>query len=83
LRLALFLSYVLYCFYVGVLLVFLPWSPLWDANGLVARYPGFGAVILAGPTRGAVSALGILLLLMGIGDAVRFVRLGGSEDARR
>jgi hypothetical protein len=80
LKLVVFLSYVLYCFYIGVLLVFLPWTPLWDANGLLALHPALDAVVRAGPTRGAVTALGVLLLSVGALDAVRFVRTGGEEE---
>ena len=80
-RLVVFLTYILYCFYIGVLLLILPWTALWDANGLADRFPAFGAMVLAGPTRGAVSALGLLLLLFGVVDAIRFIRLGGEEDS--
>lgn len=79
-RLVVFLTYILYCFYIGVLLVFLPWSPLWDANGLVIRYPGLGSWVLTGTARGAVSALGVLLLVVGTVDAIRFIRYGGHEE---
>jgi hypothetical protein len=80
LRLAVFLSYILYCFYIGVLLIFLPWSPLWEANGLTQMFPALGTVAHAGSTRGAVSALGVVLLVVGAVDAVRFIRLGGHEE---
>ena len=53
LRLVVFLSYILYCFYIGVLLVFLPWTPLWDANGIVARLPSIQPVMLSGLVRGS------------------------------
>ncbi|MFQ5768667.1 MAG: hypothetical protein ACE5ID_11895 [Acidobacteriota bacterium] len=79
-RLAVFLSYILYCFYIGVLLVFLPWSPLWEANGLASRFPALGVVVLAGPVRGAISGLGVLLLMMGVVDALRFIRYGSRTE---
>jgi hypothetical protein len=79
-RLVVFLTYILYCFYIGVLLVFLPWTPLWEANGLVALFPGFGGVVLSGPARGTVSGLGVVLLVVGTVDAVRFIRYGGHEE---
>jgi hypothetical protein len=81
LKLIVFLSYILYCFYIGVLLLVLPWTALWEANGLADRFPAFGAMVLAGPTRGAISALGLVLLLFGLVDAIRFIRLGGEEDS--
>ena len=75
-KLIIFLSYILYCFYIGILLVFLPWSPLWDANQLVVQYPALRNIVLAGPMRGVVSGLGILLLFMGSIDAWHFIRYG-------
>jgi hypothetical protein len=81
LRLVVFLSYILYCFYIGVLLVFLPWSVLWEANGILSRSPTLAAVVLSGAARGAVSGLGVLLLFLGALDAVRFIRMGvGTES---
>ncbi|MFQ5670366.1 MAG: hypothetical protein ACE5HD_07615 [Acidobacteriota bacterium] len=78
-----FLSYILYCFYIGVLLLFLPWSALWDRNGLAVRFPAVGDVVLAGSTRGAISALGVLLLVMGAVDALRFIRHGRAFGSGR
>ena len=75
-KLAVFLTYILYCFYIGVLLVFLPWTPLWEANGLAARFAPIRFVAMAGSFRGAVSGLGGLLFLMGVLDAWRFIRFG-------
>ncbi len=80
-RLVVFLSYILYCFYIGVLLLFLPWTPLWESNGLAVLWPGLGRVIQLGPVRGAISGLGALLLVVGALDALRFIRFGGSEEA--
>jgi len=81
-RLVVFLTYILYCFYIGVLLIFLPWSPLWDANGLVIRFPALGGWVLSGTARGMVSALGVVLLVVGTVDAIRFIRYGGHEEER-
>ena len=71
-----FLLYVLYCFYIGILLVFLPWSPVWEANGLLVRFPALATVALSGPARGMVSALGVILLWMGVTDSLHFIRRG-------
>ncbi len=79
-KMVVFLSYILYCFYIGVLLVFLPWSALWDANGLVRQFPQIGDLVLAGPARGTISGLGVLLLVVGAVDAIRFIRHGGHEE---
>jgi len=80
-KMVVFLSYILYCLYIGVLLVFLPWTALWDANGLARQFPRLGELVLAGPARGTISGLGVLLLLVGAVDAIRFIRHGGHEEA--
>ena len=79
-KLVVFLSYILYCFYIGVLLLFLPWTPLWDSNGLLAMFPALGSLVLSGPVRGSISGLGVVLLGLGAVDAVRFIRFGGHEE---
>jgi len=51
---------------VGLLLLALPWSPLWDHNPLFrtafAAHPGMLHAWLSGYTRGAVTGLGLLNL---------------------
>lgn len=79
-RMVVFMTYILYCFYIGVLLVFLPWSALWDANGLAHRFPRLGDLVLAGSVRGTISGLGVLLLVVGAVDAISFIRHGGDEE---
>lgn len=52
----------------GVFLVLVPWSPLWEANYLLQSYPGVRAFLLSGAVRGLVSALGVVNLLLALGD---------------
>jgi len=50
----------LICLEAGVLLVFLPWSPYWDRNSFLQRFPGLVPFVLSPYLRGAVTGLGFL-----------------------
>lgn len=50
----------LICLEAGVLLVFLPWSPYWDRNFFLQRFPVLIPVLLSPFLRGAVTGLGLL-----------------------
>ncbi len=50
----------LICLEAGVLLVFLPWSPYWDRNFFLQRFPGLVPLVLSPYFRGAVTGLGFL-----------------------
>jgi len=50
----------LICLEAGVLLVFLPWSPYWDRNFFLQRFPGLVPFVLSPYLRGAVTGLGFL-----------------------
>jgi len=50
----------LICLEMGVLLVFLPWSPYWDRNFFLQHFPELIPVLLSPFVRGAVTGLGLL-----------------------
>jgi len=51
---------VLLCFELGVILVLIPWSPVWERNFFLDRYPQLIPVLLNSYLRGAISGLGLL-----------------------
>lgn len=51
---------VLLCFELGVLLLLLPWSGVWEHNYFLIRYPTLIPIFLHPSFRGAVSGLGLL-----------------------
>lgn len=51
-------------FLVGVALVFAPWTPLWDANWLLQLWPAARGPLQSAFTRGAVTGLGLVNLLL-------------------
>jgi hypothetical protein len=70
---AAFLS-VLSSLLVGAVLVFVPWTVLWDANYLLQPHPLLRSILLSTFTRGAVSGLGFVNLLMAVLEARDHVR---------
>jgi hypothetical protein len=62
---------------VGCILIVVPWTALWDANYLLQPYPALRALLLSGPVRGAVSALGVVNILLALDEAHEHLRARG------
>lgn len=58
-------------FDLGLLLVLLPWSHLWENNSLLAHYPGLIPIMLSGYVRGIVSGIGVLDMVIAADALVR------------
>ena len=54
---------------VGFVLVVSPWTSLWESNWLLQPHPFLRAVLLSAFTRGAVSGLGVVNILLALHDA--------------
>ncbi|PYQ24898.1 MAG: hypothetical protein DMF81_04225 [Acidobacteria bacterium] len=65
---AVFLS-VLSTFLVGLILVIAPWTSLWDANYLLSPYPALRGLLLSAFTRGTVSGLGLVNIVLALYEA--------------
>ncbi len=59
LRLLLFLL-ILFCLELGVFLLLLPWTSLWEQNFFLLRYPVLVRYLLNHYVRGGISGLGLL-----------------------
>jgi hypothetical protein len=71
-RLSLFVL-VLFCVYLGVLVLILPWWPrIWDHNMFIQAHPRLAAVLHNGAVRGIISGLGLLDIWIGISEAVHY-----------
>jgi hypothetical protein len=70
--------YILICFEVGILLLILPWTTFWDDNFFLFFITGklnaswLQGVFTSGYVRGAVTGLGVLNLLAGFWDILKF-----------
>jgi hypothetical protein len=62
---------------VGLVLALAPWTTLWDANYLLQPYPLLRAIALHGLTRGAVTGLGLLNIVLALHEAHLY--LAGGE----
>jgi hypothetical protein len=65
--------YLFYCVEAGLFLTLAPWSLLW-IHGYYAQVPVLRPILMSGYLRGGVSALGLLMLLAGAADLIRFCR---------
>lgn len=54
---------------VGVVLLLAPWTSLWDTNHFLGPYPLLRTWILSAFTRGAVSGLGLVNILLAFAEA--------------
>ena len=69
------LALIVFCLELGLLVVVLPWSPLWERHYLLHRFPELAPWLLNYYLRGALSGLGLVDIGVGLGAAVRFERL--------
>lgn len=70
-RIDLFLR-VIVRLYLGLLVVVLPWTHLWDENHLFTLLPQIGWLAASGAVRGIVSGLGILNIWIAVTDAILY-----------
>jgi hypothetical protein len=64
---------VLFCVYLGVLVMILPWwTRVWDHNLFIQSHPALAAVLHAGAVRGLISGLGLLDIWIGVSEAVHY-----------
>ncbi len=72
-RIWLHFLYLLYCVEAGIFLILVPWSLLWT-HSYFAQIPGLGDLLLSGYVKGAVTAFGLLHLLVASRDFLAFCR---------
>jgi len=65
-------AFILFCFEIGLFLVFVPWSQLWEHNVLLAYSLYLRGLLLNNFVRGAVSGLGVVDLALGFSELGRF-----------
>jgi hypothetical protein len=65
---------IFFCFEIGLFLVFIPWSELWEGNHLLEYIPNFRPLILHNVFRAGVTTLGAIDIGIGISELRNFVR---------
>lgn len=64
----------LFCFEIGLILLALPWTLLWDRNYFFSLNVAVGRFMLSSYVRGGVSGLGLVNLWFALSETVRLVR---------
>ncbi|MBI2819499.1 MAG: hypothetical protein HYX73_05930 [Acidobacteria bacterium] len=68
----------------GFFLILVPWSSVWDRNFLLGYLASLQPILRSHYVRGAVSALGVVNIWLGLAEAVTLYRLGrrppGADD---
>ncbi|HVJ09613.1 MAG TPA: hypothetical protein VM554_14645 [Acidisarcina sp.] len=70
-RVELFLRVVIRL-YIGVLVLLLPWTHLWQDNHFLNYFPQMAHVATLGVVRGIVSGIGLLNLWIALSDAIQY-----------
>src|SRR5205809_6972676 len=64
--------FVMFCLQMGMMLLFLPWTPPWSSNSWLAEHWTIRSVLTNYFVRGVVSGLGIIDIFIGISEAVNY-----------
>jgi hypothetical protein len=72
-----FFASILISFLVGLFLVFAPWTTLWESNYLLQPHSALRTVLLNTFTRGSVSGIGFINILLALYQARRYLDGGG------
>jgi hypothetical protein len=59
-----------FLFEIGIALLIVPWSAFWDRNYFLVVVPALRPMLTSNFTRGAVSGLGLVNVLTGLGEVV-------------
>ena len=63
--------FVLFCLEIGLVLLLLPWTDLWDGNYFSSLTPAWNPLWLSTYVRGAVSGIGLVNMWIGVAEAWR------------
>lgn len=66
------LALILFCLELGVFLVVLPWTSLWEFNYFRFRYPALAPYLLNYYLRGIISGVGLVDIGVGLWYAAHF-----------
>jgi len=64
--------FVMFCLQMGMMLLFLPWTPPWSANSWLAEHWTIRSIVTNYFVRGLVSGLGLVDIFIGVWEAVNY-----------
>ncbi len=64
--------YIIFSLYFGIALLMLPWQSGWENNYFIYIYPQIRPIVANSFFKGAVLGLGIVNIIIGIQEIVRF-----------
>jgi hypothetical protein len=64
--------FVVLCIEIGIVLIAVPWRPVWSNNALLSDYPQIRTFMRLGFVRGIVTGIGLLDIWIGIWEAVHY-----------
>lgn len=67
-------AFILFCFEIGVFLLFVPWSGLWDSNVLLDYVSILRPLVLHNVFRAGVSLLGAIDVFIGLAELRYFIK---------
>jgi hypothetical protein len=65
---------------VGTILVVAPWTALWESNYLLGPHPALRSLLLSAFTRGGISGLGLVNILIALSEVRRLFVRGAAAD---
>ena len=65
---------IFFCFEIGLFLVIIPWSELWEGNSLLDYIPLLRPLVLHTIFRSAVTGLGAIDILIGLTELRHFLK---------
>ena len=65
----------------GFFLILVPWSSVWDRNFLMGYLAALQPILRSDYVRGAVSALGLVNIWLGLAEAWTLVKMGSSSKS--
>jgi hypothetical protein len=66
------LVFVVFCVWIGMLLLVLPWTDAWTQNNMLMRHPSWRTFFALNFVRGATSGLGLVDVWLGVRQAVHY-----------
>jgi hypothetical protein len=78
-----FILYVVVCLEVGIFLILVPWSAIWERNYFLEAYPSLREILLSPAFRGAVAGLGLANIYMGLSEVLNRRRKAPRETEQK